>query len=127
MSNLSEKLHALITRVTGGKVEVAIHEVENVVTEVTAHINTSVIPAIEAKLAEVVPAVVQEAVSKALQAERAEAERIAATLEATYQKFVKEYGSGAANAAMGGAVAPEETQKAADAVVAPEGTDTPAA
>lgn len=109
MSNLAEKLHGLVTRLRGG-VDVATHDVEDVVTEVTNHLSDTILPMIESKVTEFLPAAVQKAIGDALQAERAEAERIALKLEEIYKKIVEDHGHDAANAAMAEAVVPPESQ-----------------
>lgn len=120
MSKLGEKLHALIGRLSNHNV--VVHDIEEVVTEVTGHLNETVIPVIEAKISEFLPGAIQKAISDALAAEREEAQKIATKLEETYRKLVEGHGNDAANKAMADAMTPKPEQ----APAAAEG-DAPAA
>jgi hypothetical protein len=111
MAALAEKLHSFFTRLRGG-VDVAAHDVEEVVAEVTTHLNETILPAIENTLTEILPAAVQKAIADALSAERGEAARIAAKLEEVYKKIVEEHGADTANTAMAQAMAPEAPAEA---------------
>jgi hypothetical protein len=106
MSKLGAKLHSVIYRLRGG-VDVAAHDVEDVVKEVSAHINEAIVPAIEAKIESVLPDILKKAVNEALQYEREEAQKVAAKLEETYTKLVEQHGVQAANQAMAEAATPE--------------------
>lgn len=108
MSKLGEKLHSVILRLRGG-VDVARHDVDEVVKELTDHLNASVLPAVEEKVREILSEVetqIKAAVSEALQAEREEAKRIAAEIQAAYQKLTAEHGPEAADKAVIAASAP---------------------
>lgn len=99
MSKLTDKLHAVFTALRGGA-EIAHHDVDAVVTELTTHLNETVIPPIESKVKELladIDASIKTAVAEAVQFERAEAEKITSDLQAAYEKLANEFGAEKAN------------------------------
>lgn len=123
MSKLGEKLHSVILRLRGG-IDVAKHDIDGVVEEVTSHLSETVVPAIEAKVKEILADVetqIKGAVSEALQAERNEAKRLAAEIQAAYQKLAQEHGHEAADKAV------LDASAAAAAPAAPAAEEAPSA
>lgn len=87
MSKLGEKLHSILYRLRGG-IDVAKTDVDEMVKELTTHIGETVIPEMEAKLNEVLPALVKTAVSDALQLEREAAREMTKDLKNLMGQYV---------------------------------------